>query len=176
MVIQINFKHCKDNHLTTWHLRVMKTPRVATFHDAIKESGQVLPHPSARLPYDTSTGICGWPMHYPGIHHVGMIGYHPTQWPTKLLCLWDTINPGPSDRSLIDSSGAYHIRSSKHDNRPLPDLSIRYSTLSPSCSTRSHFCAINQSLHINHIGPPSEERALSQAVFDQSSSTDSLHN
>jgi hypothetical protein len=27
------------------------------------------PHPSASLPCDTSTGIRGWPMHYPGIHH-----------------------------------------------------------------------------------------------------------
>jgi hypothetical protein len=23
------------------------------------------PHPSAHLPRDTSTDICGWPMHYP---------------------------------------------------------------------------------------------------------------
>jgi hypothetical protein len=27
------------------------------------------PHPSARLPRDTSIGIRGWGMHYPGIHH-----------------------------------------------------------------------------------------------------------
>jgi hypothetical protein len=37
MTIRINFKPCKDNHLTTWHTWVMKTPRVATIHEVSKE-------------------------------------------------------------------------------------------------------------------------------------------
>jgi hypothetical protein len=44
---QANFKPCKVNHQTTWHSRVMKTPRAATVHNVIKESGRVLPRPSA---------------------------------------------------------------------------------------------------------------------------------
>jgi hypothetical protein len=79
MEIRINFKPCKDNHLTTRHSRDTKTPRVATFHDVIKESGWVLRHPSARLPRDTLTSIRGWPMHYPNVHTGGMVGYHPTR-------------------------------------------------------------------------------------------------
>jgi hypothetical protein len=79
MVIQNNFKPYKDNQLIVRHSRVMKTPRVATFHDAIKESGQVLPNPSACLPRDTSMGIRGWPMHYLNVHPGGMVWYRPTR-------------------------------------------------------------------------------------------------
>jgi hypothetical protein len=44
----------------------------------IKELDRVLPHPSACLPHDTSTGIHGWPIHYPDVHPRGMVGYRPT--------------------------------------------------------------------------------------------------
>jgi hypothetical protein len=63
----------------TRYLRVTKTPREAIVHDAIKESDQVLPHPSARLAHDTMMGIRGWPMHYPDVHPLGMVGYYPTR-------------------------------------------------------------------------------------------------
>jgi hypothetical protein len=42
------------------------------------------------------------------------------------------------DWSFIDTDEAYHIWSSEYDNRPLLDLNIRYSSLSPSCPVRSH--------------------------------------
>jgi hypothetical protein len=32
------------------------------------------PHPSARLPRDTATGIRGWPMNYPDAHSLGIVG------------------------------------------------------------------------------------------------------
>jgi hypothetical protein len=32
------------------------------------------PHPSARLPCNIMTDIHGWPMHYPGVHPLGMVG------------------------------------------------------------------------------------------------------
>jgi hypothetical protein len=32
------------------------------------------PHPSARLPRDTVTGIRGWPMYYPDVHLLDMVG------------------------------------------------------------------------------------------------------
>jgi hypothetical protein len=34
--------------------------------------------------------------------------------------------------------GGYHFQGSEHENRPLPDIHIRYSPLSPSCLIRSH--------------------------------------
>jgi hypothetical protein len=45
--IQINSQHCKGINLTTQHTQVWRAPRVATVHDTVKESGQVLPHTSA---------------------------------------------------------------------------------------------------------------------------------
>jgi hypothetical protein len=44
--IQINNQPCKGINLTTWHMWAMEATRVATVHDTVKESGQVLPHPS----------------------------------------------------------------------------------------------------------------------------------
>jgi hypothetical protein len=48
--------------------------------------------PSVRLPRDTSTGIRGWPIHYPDLHPGGMVRYHPTRRPSNVLSLWDPIN------------------------------------------------------------------------------------
>jgi hypothetical protein len=31
------------------------------------------PHPSARPPRDTMTGIRGWPIHYTDVHPLGMV-------------------------------------------------------------------------------------------------------
>jgi hypothetical protein len=44
--IQINSQPCKGINLTTRHTQVRRAPRVATVHDAVKDSGRVLPHPS----------------------------------------------------------------------------------------------------------------------------------
>jgi hypothetical protein len=44
--IQINNQPYKGINLTTRHTKARRAPRVATVHDAVKESGRVLPHPS----------------------------------------------------------------------------------------------------------------------------------
>jgi hypothetical protein len=63
----------------------------------------------------------GWPMHYPILNSLGMVGYLPSQRHTKLLSLWDpikshmrqcitqTCSSGPDDRSLTDTGGGYHL-------------------------------------------------------------------
>jgi hypothetical protein len=66
-------------NLSTRHSRVTKTRRLTIVHDVIKESSWVLPHPSPRLPCDAAMDIHGWPMHYPGEHLLGMVGYRPTR-------------------------------------------------------------------------------------------------
>jgi hypothetical protein len=91
--IGANLKDCKVNSWQHDTREATKPPWVATVHDAIKESGRVLPHPSACLPLNTSTGIRGWPMHYPDVHPGGMVGYHPTWGPIELLSLQNPINP-----------------------------------------------------------------------------------
>jgi hypothetical protein len=45
---------------------------------------------------------------------------------------------GPTVRSIIDTGRGYHLQSSEHENKPLTDLLIRCSPLSPSCPARSH--------------------------------------
>jgi hypothetical protein len=45
--IRINNQPCKGIVLTAQHTQAKRAPRVATIHDAVRESGRVLPHPSA---------------------------------------------------------------------------------------------------------------------------------
>jgi hypothetical protein len=45
--IQINSQPCKGINLTTRHVQARKAPQVATVHNVIKKSGQVLHRPSA---------------------------------------------------------------------------------------------------------------------------------
>jgi hypothetical protein len=49
------FKSYKGINLTTRHTRVRRAPQVATVHNAIKESGRVLPRPSAMFHTYAST-------------------------------------------------------------------------------------------------------------------------
>jgi hypothetical protein len=86
------FKPCK---VTTWQhntREVTKTPHVAIVHDNYQRVKPGPSYPSACLPRDTSTSIRGWSTHYPDLHSVGMVGYRPIRWPSKLLSLWDPIN------------------------------------------------------------------------------------
>jgi hypothetical protein len=57
-----------------------------------KSQDQVLPRPSAVFHTITSTGIRGWPAHYPIVHSWSKVRYRPTRRPSKLLSLWDPIN------------------------------------------------------------------------------------
>jgi hypothetical protein len=46
MEIPINRQLCKGINLTTWHTQGRRAQQVVTVHNAVKESGQVLPRPS----------------------------------------------------------------------------------------------------------------------------------
>jgi hypothetical protein len=71
----------------------MKTPQAVAVHDDYQRVEPGPPHPSVRLPRDTLVGIRGWPMHYPFLHPLSMVGYYPTQRPLKLISLRDSIYP-----------------------------------------------------------------------------------
>jgi hypothetical protein len=45
--IRINSQPCKGINLTTRHTQATRAPRVTIVHDTVKESGRVIPHPSA---------------------------------------------------------------------------------------------------------------------------------
>jgi hypothetical protein len=63
--IQINSQPCKGINLTTRHTLARRAPRVATIHDAIKESGRVLPRPSAIFHAYASVDTPWVARHYP---------------------------------------------------------------------------------------------------------------
>jgi hypothetical protein len=63
--IRINSQPCKGINLTTRHTQARRAPRVATVHDTVKESGQVLPHPSAILHTYVSVDTLWVARHYP---------------------------------------------------------------------------------------------------------------
>jgi hypothetical protein len=125
----------QGNNLITWQTWVTQTPWVATVHDDYQRVKPGPPYPSACLPRDTSTGIRGWPPHYPNVHPLSMVGCRPTLRSLKLLSLWDTIilyasvhnqscSPGSDDRSSIDTDRGYHLR---------PNIKTHHSPPFPSC-------------------------------------------
>jgi hypothetical protein len=59
------FKSCKGNNLTTRHTRATEATRVAIVHDAVKESGRVLPCPSAIFHAYASVDTPWVARHYP---------------------------------------------------------------------------------------------------------------
>jgi hypothetical protein len=132
-----------------------------------KESGRVLPHPSACLPRDTSMGTRGWSTHYPSVHPLSNIGYHPTQWPSKLLSLQDPIMLSVLEhnqclfhwaqltRSLINTGRGYQLQSSEHENSPLssfPSGILHFPLVAPHGLLLCHILKVKA---VNHIGPPS---------------------
>jgi hypothetical protein len=84
--IRINSQLCKDINLTTQHTQARRAPRVVIVHDAVKESGRVLPLPSSIFHVYASTDTPWVAWHYPyNIHKEVM--YRPTRWHMKLLSL-----------------------------------------------------------------------------------------
>jgi hypothetical protein len=63
--IRINNQPCKGINLTTRHTEARWTPRAATVHDTVKESGRALPHPSAVFHAYASTDTPWVARHYP---------------------------------------------------------------------------------------------------------------
>jgi hypothetical protein len=128
----------------------------------------------------------GWPDPIPyNIHKE--VRYRPTRWHTKLLSLWDSIkscmlqyttqtcSSGPDNRSLTNTGGGYHLEAlnfrSNHSSS-FPSSILPFLLFAPP---GLQLC-LHSIILLNHIGPPSIERALSWADSNHSSSTDSLHN
>jgi hypothetical protein len=92
--IRINSQPCNGINLITQHTRARRAAQVATVHDDYQRIEPDPPYSSAHLPRDiTHWAIRGWHMHHPFYHIRGMVGYRPTQRPTKLVSLRDFIYP-----------------------------------------------------------------------------------
>jgi hypothetical protein len=62
----------------------------------------------------------------------------------------------------MDTDRGHHLRSSEHENKPLTDLSIRYSPLSPSCLAQSYIkpTTIYPNSQLNPCEPIGDKKAL----------------
>jgi hypothetical protein len=118
-------------NLATRHVSHEGT-RVATFRDDYQRVEPSPLYPSAVFHVKTSTGSPWVARALSQYHPWSTMGYHPTQRPSKLLSLRDPINlvcastqlnaccnMAQPTRSLIDTGGGYHLRTSEYDNRPL---------------------------------------------------------
>jgi hypothetical protein len=118
---------------------------VATVHDAVKESGRVLPRPSVVFHVYASADTPGWPDTIPyNIHKE--VGYRPTRRHMKLLslgipyvsyasvhfkCLFIWTQP---TRALIDTGGGYHLRALnfRSDHSPsFPSSILHFPLIAP---------------------------------------------
>jgi hypothetical protein len=101
---------------------ISKTLHAKTVHDDNQGAGPGPPHPSARLPRNTSPGFPRWPVHYPDLHHYSngsivfgtmtikatkFMGPHKSRVLVHNQCL--LINKAHTTRSLIDTGEGYHI-------------------------------------------------------------------
>jgi hypothetical protein len=184
--IRINTQPCKGINLITWHTQVRRTPRVATIHDTVKESGRVLPHPSAVFHAYASTDTPWGPDTIPyNIHKE--VGYCPTQWHAKLLSLGIPYVPYAPVHSMLVHQGLtdaglnWYRRglppwSSEYQIRPLILLPIQYSPFFPNCPARSPFMPFYQlfkfsTFHFTNQGiksPKSHEWSLPLDFYQNS--------
>jgi hypothetical protein len=119
--IQINSQPCKGTNLTTRQTWAKRAPWVATVHDVIKESGQVLPHPSAVFHMYASVDT---PWVARTLSHCAPVKrgkvssdsltHEATQYGDSIcpICVstfkWLFIQTQPT-RALIDTGGGYHL-------------------------------------------------------------------
>jgi hypothetical protein len=149
--IWINSQPCKVVNLTTRDTWAKRVPwRVATNQDVIKESGWVLPHPSAIFyayaSMDT-TWVARMLSHCTPMKQGKVSSKSVTHEATKFVrhhisrmcqyiikCLFNKAQP---TWSLIDTGGGYHLGALNLWFRPLSTFPIQYSPLSPNCPTWS---------------------------------------
>jgi hypothetical protein len=154
----------------------------------IKESGQVLPLPIECLPHDNLDGH-PWVAHTlsqcrfvkwgkvssnsVAVKATKFVGPHKScmrKYIINACC-----NMAQPMRSLVDTGEGYNHQSSEHENRPLspfPSGILHFVVVAPPSLKLCHILKVKT---INHIGPPSIERALSREASNHSSSPDRLH-
>jgi hypothetical protein len=119
-------------NLATWHMWTTKATRVVTFHNVYQRVEPGPPYPSVVFHAKTSMGSLWVAQTLSQWHPWSTVGCRPTQQPSNLLSLRDPINPVYTStqlnaccnrtqptRSLIDTDGGFHLRSSEYENNPL---------------------------------------------------------
>jgi predicted DCC family thiol-disulfide oxidoreductase YuxK len=147
--IRINSQPCKGINLTKQHTQARRDPRVVTVHDAVKESGRVLPRSNAIFhtyaltdtPWVARTLSHCTPMKW-GKVSSNSSTHEATQF-------WDPICPvcvsifqmlvqhGSTDAGLNRHRRGLSPWSSKFMIETTLNLPIQYSPFSPNCPARS---------------------------------------
>jgi hypothetical protein len=182
--IWINNQPCKGINLTTWHTWAMEATRVATVHDAVKESGQVLPHPSAVFHTYASVDtpwVARTLSHCTPVKRGKVSSTPPAHEATKFrdsicsLCVstfkYVFIRAQPM-WALTETSRGYHLGALNFTHPTFHPVFSPFPYLPRPISNYANISIIL----LNHIGPPSIERALSRADSNHSSSTICLYN
>jgi hypothetical protein len=144
------FKPCKGNYLTTRHTRARRAPRVATIHNAVKETIKAHltqvhvfhAYAMADAPWVAHALSRCTPVRYGRIASVS-VTHETTQFagPHKILYA-----PVHNSNFLTEAKWSVLNRhwwglpswSSEFQIRSLPFLPIKYSPFSPNCPARSH--------------------------------------
>jgi hypothetical protein len=145
--IQINSHLARYQPSNTTHVSHEGT-RVTTFHNDYQRVESGPPYPGVVFHVKTSTGSPWVAQTLSHCHPWSTVRCRPTQRPSKLLSLRDPINyvcastqlnaccnRAQSTRSLIDTGGGYHLRSSEYENRPLstfPSGILHFPLVAPS--------------------------------------------
>jgi hypothetical protein len=155
--IWINNQPCKGINLTTWHMWATKAIWVATVHDAVEESGRVLPHPSVIFHAYASTDT-PWVVrtlsHYTPMKQ-GKVSSNPsaheaTKFGNSICpvcvstfkCLFIRAQP---TWVLTDTGGDYHLGASNFRSDHSSSFPSSILPLSPNCPARSPIMSISRS-------------------------------
>jgi hypothetical protein len=147
--IRINNKPCKGINLTTRHTQAQRAPRVATVHDAVKETIRehltLVPIFHAYALADTSWVAHALshytPVRYDRIASVSA-AHDATQFGDSIcpICVSTfqmLVQQGSTDASLNRHRWGLPPWSSEYQIRPFILLPIQYSPFSPNCPARS---------------------------------------
>jgi hypothetical protein len=156
---------------------------VATIHDVVKETIRAhltLVHvfhtyASADTPWVAHTLSHCTPVRYGRIASISMTHdatlFEDSICPVCIITFQTLVHSNPNDAGLNRHRRGLPPYNTEFMIKTTLNLPIQYSPFFPSCPAHSPIMTT-----INHIGPPSIERALSQANSNHSSSIDSLHN
>jgi hypothetical protein len=147
---RVNFTPCKGNNLTTRHTRAKRASRVATVHDDYQRVEPGPPYPSAHLSCVCLSGytVSAHALFLLSSMRYGRVSSNSMTDEGSMFARPQKIPYAPVHNSNFLTGARRFVlnrhrwgllpQSSKHENWPLPDLLIRYSSLSPNCPARSH--------------------------------------
>jgi hypothetical protein len=147
--IWINSQPCKGINLTTQHTQAQRAPRVATVHDAVKETIRAhltLIHVFHAYASVDTPWVAHALSHFTSVRYGSIASISAAHDVTQfgdsifLVCVSTfqmLVHSDPADAGLKRHRRGLPPWSSKFQIRPLPFIPIQYSPFSPNCPARS---------------------------------------